>query len=142
MIRHQESFTTSRRWFLKLPYTKEIYLLPYSMQESFLYSFKSLEPDLCITAAYGNILPSRFLKIPSMGKSKDFYFSCYPCFVFNPFWHWFVTFEIWWPILLKIRIKVSYIWCLFLGTVNIHPSLLPLYRGAAPVQRALQVNCH
>lgn len=25
------------------------------------------------------------------------------------------------------------------GTVNIHPSLLPLYRGAAPVQRALQV---
>lgn len=28
---------------------------------------------------------------------------------------------------------------IFLGTVNIHPSLLPLYRGAAPVQRALQV---
>jgi len=27
-----------------------------------------------------------------------------------------------------------------LGTVNIHPSLLPLYRGAAPVQRALQVQ--
>ncbi|KAE8713366.1 hypothetical protein F3Y22_tig00110213pilonHSYRG00376 [Hibiscus syriacus] len=26
----------------------------------------------------------------------------------------------------------------FSGTVNIHPSLLPLYRGAAPVQRALQ----
>lgn len=26
------------------------------------------------------------------------------------------------------------------GTVNIHPSLLPLYRGAAPVQRALQVK--
>ena len=28
---------------------------------------------------------------------------------------------------------------IFSGTVNIHPSLLPLYRGAAPVQRALQV---
>jgi hypothetical protein len=27
------------------------------------------------------------------------------------------------------------------GTLNIHPSLLPLYRGAAPVQRALQVGC-
>lgn len=27
-----------------------------------------------------------------------------------------------------------------IGTVNIHPSLLPLYRGAAPVQRALQVE--
>ncbi|KAL3813303.1 hypothetical protein ACJIZ3_014571 [Penstemon smallii] len=59
-------------------------------EESFLSSFKALEPELCITAAYGNILPTKFLKIPSM------------------------------------------------GTVNIHPSLLPLYRGAAPVQRALQ----
>ncbi|CAI9110606.1 OLC1v1010662C1 [Oldenlandia corymbosa var. corymbosa] len=59
-------------------------------EESFLCSFKSLEPELCVTAAYGNILPTKFLKIPS------------------------------------------------LGTVNIHPSLLPLYRGAAPVQRALQ----
>lgn len=29
---------------------------------------------------------------------------------------------------------------IFSGTVNIHPSLLPLYRGAAPVQRALQVD--
>ncbi|KAG9135637.1 hypothetical protein Leryth_002372 [Lithospermum erythrorhizon] len=28
--------------------------------------------------------------------------------------------------------------CFIIGTVNIHPSLLPLYRGAAPVQRALQ----
>lgn len=27
----------------------------------------------------------------------------------------------------------------FAGTVNIHPSLLPLYRGASPIQRALQV---
>ncbi|XP_047956412.1 methionyl-tRNA formyltransferase [Salvia hispanica] len=59
-------------------------------EESFLSSFKALEPELCITAAYGNILPTKFLNIPSM------------------------------------------------GTVNIHPSLLPLYRGAAPVQRALQ----
>lgn len=59
-------------------------------EEPFLSSVRALEPDLCITAAYGNILPTKFLKIPSM------------------------------------------------GTVNIHPSLLPLYRGAAPVQRALQ----
>ncbi|XP_051141512.1 uncharacterized protein LOC127258628 [Andrographis paniculata] len=59
-------------------------------EESFISSFKALEPELCITAAYGNILPTKFLKIPS------------------------------------------------LGTVNIHPSLLPLYRGAAPVQRAVQ----
>ncbi|KAL0378017.1 UNVERIFIED_CONTAM: Methionyl-tRNA formyltransferase [Sesamum radiatum] len=50
-------------------------------EESFLSSFKVLEPELCITAAYGNILPTKFLKLPSM------------------------------------------------GTVNIHPSLLPLYRG-------------
>lgn len=59
-------------------------------EEAFLFNFKSLEPELCVTAAYGNILPMKFLNIPSK------------------------------------------------GTVNIHPSLLPLYRGAAPVQRALQ----
>ncbi|XVE72170.1 hypothetical protein DITRI_Ditri11bG0017200 [Diplodiscus trichospermus] len=59
-------------------------------EESFLSSLRALQPELCITAAYGNILPTKFLNIPS------------------------------------------------LGTVNIHPSLLPLYRGAAPVQRALQ----
>ncbi|KAK1268423.1 hypothetical protein QJS04_geneDACA017637 [Acorus gramineus] len=59
-------------------------------EEYFLSDLKALKPELCITAAYGNILPSKFLEIP-------------------PY-----------------------------GTVNIHPSLLPLYRGAAPVQRALQ----
>lgn len=59
-------------------------------EETFLDDLRALKPELCITAAYGNILPSRFLEIP-------------------PF-----------------------------GTVNIHPSLLPLYRGAAPVQRALE----
>ncbi|KAI9085565.1 hypothetical protein K1719_032408 [Acacia pycnantha] len=59
-------------------------------EDNFLSNLRYLQPDLCITAAYGNILPSKFLNIPP------------------------------------------------LGTVNIHPSLLPLYRGAAPVQRALQ----
>ncbi|KDP22660.1 hypothetical protein JCGZ_02502 [Jatropha curcas] len=59
-------------------------------EDAFLYSLRALQPELCITAAYGNILPTKFLKIP------------------------------------------------LIGTVNIHPSLLPLYRGAAPVQRALQ----
>ncbi|XP_043701599.1 methionyl-tRNA formyltransferase isoform X1 [Telopea speciosissima] len=59
-------------------------------EETFLSNLRALQPHLCVTAAYGNILPSKFLKIP------------------------------------------------LLGTVNIHPSLLPLYRGAAPVQRALQ----
>jgi len=49
-----------------------------------------MHPDLCITAAYGNYLPSKFLRIPKY------------------------------------------------GTLNIHPSLLPAYRGAAPVQRSLQ----
>ncbi|XP_024020369.1 uncharacterized protein LOC21399485 [Morus notabilis] len=59
-------------------------------EEIFLSNLRELKPELCITAAYGNILPRKFLNIPP------------------------------------------------LGTVNIHPSLLPLYRGAAPVQRALQ----
>ncbi|KAL9343927.1 hypothetical protein Peur_064358 [Populus x canadensis] len=59
-------------------------------EDTFLSTLRALQPELCITAAYGNILPNKFLNIPPM------------------------------------------------GTVNIHPSLLPLYRGAAPVQRALQ----
>lgn len=58
--------------------------------ESFLQDLEALKPDLCITAAYGNYLPKRFLAIPKF------------------------------------------------GTLNIHPSLLPLYRGAAPVQRCLE----
>ncbi len=49
-------------------------------------------PDLCITAAYGQFLPTAFLEIPK------------------------------------------------LGTLNIHPSLLPRWRGASPVQRTLQAG--
>ena len=56
----------------------------------FLASLKEMQPDLCITAAYGNFLPTKFLEIPKF------------------------------------------------GTINIHPSLLPKYRGAAPVQRCLE----
>lgn len=37
------------------------------MQEAFLSNFKALEPELCVTAAYGNILPTKFLNIPSKG---------------------------------------------------------------------------
>ena len=62
-----------------------------SLKADFLARLAELAPDLCVTAAYGNILPQRFLDIPRF------------------------------------------------GTLNIHPSLLPAYRGAAPVQRALQV---
>ena len=65
----------------------------YAWQEDFLCRLSELRPDLCITAAYGNILPQAFLDIPRF------------------------------------------------GTLNIHPSLLPQYRGASPVQRALQVTC-
>ncbi|EIE21613.1 Methionyl-tRNA formyltransferase [Coccomyxa subellipsoidea C-169] len=59
-------------------------------EEPFLEQLAAIRPDLCITAAYGNILPKKFLAIPRF------------------------------------------------GTLNIHPSLLPRYRGAAPVQRAVQ----
>ena len=51
-----------------------------------------IQPDLCITAAYGQYLPKRFLAAPA------------------------------------------------LGTVNIHPSLLPRWRGASPVQRSLEAG--
>jgi len=50
------------------------------------------QPDLCITAAYGQYLPKRFLRIPKF------------------------------------------------GTLNIHPSLLPRWRGASPVQRSLEAG--
>ena len=53
---------------------------------------QDIKPDLCITAAYGQYLPKRFLAAPT------------------------------------------------LGTVNIHPSLLPRWRGASPVQRSLEAG--
>lgn len=60
---------------------------------SFLEQLETdVRPDLCITAAYGQYLPKRFLATPS------------------------------------------------LGTVNIHPSLLPRWRGASPVQRSLEAG--
>lgn len=52
----------------------------------------NVRPDLCITAAYGQYLPKRFLAAPTY------------------------------------------------GTVNIHPSLLPRWRGASPVQRSLEAG--
>jgi methionyl-tRNA formyltransferase len=61
-------------------------------EEAFLAELESLKPDLCITAAYGQVLNERFLAIP----------------------RW--------------------------GTLNIHPSLLPEFRGAAPVQRAVEAG--
>lgn len=60
--------------------------------KDFLSGLAALEPDLCVTAAYGNFLPQEFLVIPKF------------------------------------------------GTLNIHPSLLPCFRGAAPVPRALEAG--
>jgi methionyl-tRNA formyltransferase len=59
-------------------------------EEEFLELFRKMDVDLCVTAAYGNFLPRKFLTIPKY------------------------------------------------GTLNIHPSLLPQFRGAAPVQRAIE----
>ncbi len=53
---------------------------------------KNVKPDLCITAAYGQYLPKRFLSLPKF------------------------------------------------GTLNIHPSLLPRWRGSSPVQRSLEAG--
>ncbi len=62
--------------------------------EPFLDELRSLEPDLIMTAAYGQILSEKFLKIPKR------------------------------------------------ATINFHPSLLPRYRGATPVQSALLAGDH
>jgi methionyl-tRNA formyltransferase len=56
----------------------------------FISQLEEIQPDVCVTAAYGQVLSEAFLAIPKY------------------------------------------------GTLNIHPSLLPLFRGAAPVQRALE----
>jgi methionyl-tRNA formyltransferase len=61
--------------------------------EGFLSRLAAMQPDVCVTAAYGQYLPVSFLRVPRF------------------------------------------------GTLNIHPSLLPAFRGAAPVQRALQAGC-
>ncbi|MEK7203743.1 MAG: methionyl-tRNA formyltransferase [Patescibacteria group bacterium] len=54
-----------------------------------LEDFKKLNPDICIIAAYGKIVPKEYLDIPKH------------------------------------------------GFLNIHPSLLPKYRGASPIQAAI-----
>ena len=57
--------------------------------EEVFEDFKKLNPDLCVVAAYGKIIPPRYLNIPKY------------------------------------------------GFVNVHPSLLPKYRGPSPVQTAI-----
>jgi methionyl-tRNA formyltransferase len=57
--------------------------------DAFLASFRSVDPDLAIVAAYGRILPSELLELAK------------------------------------------------LGFINVHGSLLPRWRGAAPVHRAI-----
>lgn len=56
--------------------------------DSFFEEFSALAPDICIVAAYGKIIPERYLAVPK-------YF------------------------------------------LNIHPSLLPKYRGPTPIQTAI-----
>lgn len=43
------------------------------MQENFLADLRALNPDLCITSAYGNFLPSKFLAIPPCGKRSPLF---------------------------------------------------------------------
>jgi len=60
-----------------------------SNNQEFLQQFKELNPDICIVAAYGKIIPQEYLKIPRF------------------------------------------------GFLNIHPSILPKYRGPTPIQTAI-----
>src|SRR3989344_5159552 len=52
-------------------------------------NFKKMNPDICVVAAYGKIIPKEYLEVP----------RC--------------------------------------GFLNVHPSLLPKYRGASPIQAAI-----
>ena len=107
-----------------LPIIGLIIIWNYHLKEWLLANLRELEPELCITAAYGNILSTKFLNIPKQGWDVVFVYCISIC-------------------LLGIFIRnIMRLFCfnISVGTVNIHPSLLPLYRGAAPVQRALQVK--
>jgi len=57
--------------------------------EEVFAAFKLLSPDVCVVAAYGKIIPKRYLGVPKY------------------------------------------------GFINIHPSLLPKYRGPSPIQTAI-----
>jgi len=62
---------------------------PQAFDGKFISQLKSLNPDIFVVSAYGQILPKSLLEVPT------------------------------------------------LGTINIHPSLLPKYRGASPIQNAI-----
>ncbi len=64
-------------------------LQPEKLDDAAFTAFKELSPDIIIVAAYGKILPKRFLELPGF------------------------------------------------GAVNVHASLLPLYRGSSPIHNAL-----
>jgi methionyl-tRNA formyltransferase len=64
-------------------------LQPEKLDDAFYTQFKDLAPDILIVAAYGKILPARFLDLPGF------------------------------------------------GAVNVHASLLPLYRGSSPIHNAI-----
>lgn len=64
-------------------------LQPEKLDDAAFTALKAFSPDIIIVAAYGKILPKRFLELPGF------------------------------------------------GAVNVHASLLPLYRGASPIHNAL-----
>jgi methionyl-tRNA formyltransferase len=77
----------------KLPRPPVILCPESARDDSFLSALENdVRPDVCVTAAYGQYLPKRFLELPPH------------------------------------------------GTLNIHPSLLPRWRGASPVQRSLEAG--
>ncbi len=66
-----------------------VYTPPTLKDDAFFATFENLKPDLCIIAAYGKLIPQRYLTVPRF------------------------------------------------GFLNIHPSLLPLYRGPSPIQSSI-----
>ena len=75
--------TLSKKFSLKVRNPKKL-----DNENEYNY-FKSIEPDLAIVVAYGQIIPKRFLTVPRF------------------------------------------------GFINVHASLLPKWRGAAPIQRSI-----
>ena len=87
-------------------------LQPKKFDKDFKFQVSSFKPDLAIVAAYGKILPKEILEIPRLRA---------------PFAE----------VASATKAEQGFGGQAKHGFINVHPSLLPYYRGASPIQYAI-----